>query len=115
MKLVRAGTAVKNQLHALAISQGVCRKRKLWSQRGRRELLSLKLLPWASRRRQELLEMLDQLEGSVAELDGAVEAEASQREAAVRLMTHPGLGAMTGLAFALTLGPVERFPNGRRW
>ena len=34
MKQVRARTQVKNQLHALAISQGVCRKGKLWSAKG---------------------------------------------------------------------------------
>ncbi len=114
MKLVRTRTAVKNQLHALAISQGVCRKRKLWSARGRAELESLALLPWASRRRQALLELLDQLEGPVAELDRAVAEEAQQREAAVRLMTHPGVGPVVGLAFVLTLGPVERFANSRK-
>ena len=50
MKLVRTRTMVRKQLHALAMSQGVCRKRKLWSEKGRAELESLKLLPWASRR-----------------------------------------------------------------
>ena len=45
MKVVRARTQVKNQLHALAISQGVCRKRKLWSAKGRAELEKLTLLP----------------------------------------------------------------------
>jgi transposase len=113
-KLVRTRTAVKNQLHALAMSQGVCRKRQLWSARGRAELESLALLPWASRRRQALLELLDQLAGPIAELDRAVAAEAQQRDAAVRLMTHPGVGPVVGLAFALTLGPVERFPNSRK-
>lgn len=113
-KLVRMRTAVKNQLHALAISQGLCRKSRLWSARGRVELESLALLPWASRRRQALLELLAQLEGPIAELDRAVAAEAQQREAAVRLMTHPGVGPVVGLAFALTLGPVERFANSRR-
>ena len=113
VKLVRSCTAVKNQLHALAMSQGVCRRRKLWSERGRRELMNLRLLPWASRRRQELLELHDRLEASVAELDRVVEAEAGRREEAVRLMTHPGVGAVTGLAFTLTIGPVERFPNSR--
>ena len=43
-KMVRTRTAVKNQLHAMAISQGVCRKRKLWSDRGRAELSGLTLL-----------------------------------------------------------------------
>jgi transposase len=114
LKLVRTRTAVKNQLHALAISQGVCRKRKLWSARGRRELESLALGPWAARRRQELLELLDQLAGPIAELDRAVEVEAQKRQEAVRLMTHPGVGPVVGLAFVLTLGPVERFPNSRK-
>jgi len=114
MKLVRTRTQVKNQLHALAISQGVCRKGRLWSARGRAELTSLSLLPWASRRRQELLELLEQLEGPIAELDQAVYAEAQKRQEAVRLMTHPGVGAVTGLALALTVGPVERFPNSRK-
>ena len=52
MKLVRARTTVKNQLHLLAMSQGVCRKQKLWTAKGRAELEGLTLLPWASRRRQ---------------------------------------------------------------
>jgi len=114
MKLVRTRTAVKNQLHALAMSQGVCRKRKLWSARGRAELQSLTLLPWATRRRKELLAMLDQLDGSVAELDQAVEEAARDRTEVARLRTHPGVGAVVGLAFVLTLGPVERFANSRK-
>jgi len=113
MKLVRMRTAVKNQLPALAISQGVCRKQKLWSVRGRAELDNLALLPWASRRRQDLIATLEQLNGSIGELDGAVEAAAQQREEAVRLMTHPGVGPVVGLAFVLTVGQVSRFPNSR--
>ena len=114
MKLVRTRTAVKNQLHALAMSQGVCRKRKLWSVRGRAELESLALLPWASRRRKELLELLDQLQAAIEPLDQAVEQEARARAEAVRLMTHPGVGPVVSLAYVLTLGPVERFPNRRK-
>jgi len=114
MKLVRVRTLVKNQLHALAMSQGVCRKRKLWSVRGRADLRSLVLLPWASRRRDELLAWLDQLEAAIAPLDRAVEQEAKARPEAVRLMTHPGVGPVVSLAFVLTIGPVERFPNSRK-
>lgn len=114
MKLVRARTTVKNQLHALAMSQGVCWKRKLWTVKGRAELESLKLLPWASRRRKELLEMLDQLDAAIEPLDQAVEQEAKARAEAVRLMTHPGVGPVVSLAFVLTLGPIERFANSRK-
>jgi len=114
MKLVRVRTLVKNQLHALAMSQGVCRKRKLWSLNGRAELKSLVLLPWASRRRKELLAWLDQLDAAIEPLDQAVEEEAYARPEAVRLMTHPGVGPVVSLAYVLTLGPVERFRNSRR-
>lgn len=114
MKMVRTRTAVKNQLHALAISQGVCRKRRLWSARGRAELESLRLLPWATRRRQELLEWLEQLDRSVEELDRAVEEAAAGRAEVERLRTHPGVGPVVALAMVLTLGPVERFPNSRK-
>jgi transposase len=113
-KLVRMRTSVKNQLHALAISQGVCRQRRLWSARGRAELGSLRLLPWASRRRQDLLKGLQQLDTSVSELDQAVEQEAQARPEVALLRTHPGVGAVVGLAFVLTLGPVERFPRSRK-
>lgn len=113
-KLVRTRTAVKNQLHALAMSQGVCRRQKLWSARGRAELTSLALLPWASRRRQELLAWLDQLDASVSELDRAVEQAAHGRAEVSLLRTHPGVGAVVGLAFVLTLGPVSRFRRSRQ-
>jgi transposase len=114
MKLVRTRTAVKNQLHALAISQGVCRKWKLWTEKGRAELESPALGPWAARRRNQLLEMLDRLDAAIEPLDRAVEEEARKRDEAVRLMTHPGVGPVVSLAFVLTLGPVERFPNSRK-
>jgi transposase len=108
-KLVQLRTAVKNQLQALAMNQGTCRRRKLWSQCGRRELEALALGPWARRRRDELLRLLDQFDPQIEELDREVRQEAEHRVEVKRLMTHPGVGALTALAFALTLGPTERF------
>jgi transposase len=113
-KLVRMRTQVKNQLQALALNQGVQRKWKLWSAKGRKQLEALALLPWASRRRAELLKLLDELEESIAALDGAVYEQANSRPAVRRLMTHPGVGAVTALAFTLTLGPPERFARGKQ-
>lgn len=105
---------MKNQLHALAMSQGMCRKKKLFTEQGREELAGLPLGPWASRRRQELLEMLEQLNGSIQELDRAVQEQADRHAQASRLMTHPGVGPVTALAFVLTLGPVERFRRSKQ-
>ena len=113
-RLVRMRTSVKNQLQFLAMSQGVCRRGKLWSRRGRAELEGLELGAWASRRRGELLELLDQLDPKIAELDQAVVKAAAHRPEAVRLMAQRGVGPVTALAFVLTVGPVERFPNSRK-
>jgi transposase len=113
-KLVRMRTQVKNQLQALALNEGLQRKWKLWSKAGRMQLESLPLLPWANRRRAELLQLLDQLEASIAALDGAVAEQAYARPAARRLVTHPGVGPVTALAFPLTMGPGERFPRGKQ-
>jgi transposase len=113
-KLVWMRGAVKNQMHALAMGEGVCRKKKLFTAKGRKELEGLALGPWASYRRQELLRMFDELQASVARLDQAVEQAAKSQPLAVRLMTHPGVGPVTSLAFVLIIGPVERFAGSRQ-
>src|SRR6266550_4630226 len=97
-----------------ARSQGVQKKRKLWTEAGRAELEKLELLPYAAIRRERLLETLDRLEAEIAALNRQVEAEVQQRPAALRLMTHPGVGPVTALAMVLTVGPAERFESGRK-
>ena len=77
VKLVQMRTKVMNQLHAMAMGQGLCRKKKLWSKAGRRELEALPLGPWAARRRQELLALLDQWEKPITELDREVKQQAA--------------------------------------
>jgi transposase len=92
VKLVQLRTKGMNQRHALAMGQGLCRKKKLWTTVGRQELEALRLGPWASRRRQELLPLLDQLQASIGEWDRAVQQQAAGNSAAVLLLTHPGVG-----------------------
>jgi len=113
-KLVKMRTSVQNQLHFLAMSQGVCRKRKLWSEQGRTELQGLKLGVWASQRRQELLDLLDRLGPRIEELERAVKAEAARRPEARELQQERGVGPVTALAFVLTVGPIQRFPRSRQ-
>ena len=103
-----------NQLQALAMNEGKRWKSKLWSAQGRAELEKLALAPWASRRRKELLELLDRLNPSIEELTVAVEQEARKRPDALRLMTHPGVGPITALAYVLIIGTTERFPCGKQ-
>jgi transposase len=39
---------------------------------------------------------------------------AEQNPYVTRLMTHPGIGTLSGLALVHTLGPVERFATARK-
>ncbi len=50
-RLVQMRTRIMNQLHVLALNEGVRRKKALWRPAGRAQLQSLVLARWASRRR----------------------------------------------------------------
>ena len=96
------------------MNEGYRWKKKLFSEKGRALLEKLPLALWASRRRKELLELLDQLDPKIAELTAALEREAQQRPEMVRLMSHPGAGPVTGLAYVLVIGTPDRFPCGKK-
>jgi transposase len=67
-RLVQMRTRIMNQLQALAMNEGYRWKKKLFSEQGRAQLEKLWLAPWASRRRQELLELLDHMNPTIKEL-----------------------------------------------
>jgi transposase len=113
-RLVQMRTRVKNQLHAIALNEGVQRKSRLWSKAGRAQLESFALAPWTARRRHDLLALLDQLTPQITELSQAVEQEAERRPEVQRRMTHPGVGPITALAFVLGLGTPDRFRCGKQ-
>jgi transposase len=113
-RLVQTRTRIMNQLQAVAINEGLRCKKRLWRAGGRQQLESFRLAPWASRRRRDLLELLDRLSPTIAELNQAIEQEAEKCPAARRLMTHPGVGALTALAFVLIMGDAERFDCGKQ-
>jgi transposase len=107
-------TRIMNQLQALAMNEGQRRKKKLWSEQGRAQLEKLPLATWASRRRQDLLELLDRMNPTIEALTAAAEQEAKRRPEVLRLMTHPGVGPLTALAFVLIIGTPERFRCGKQ-
>ena len=113
-RLVQMRTRIMNQLQAVAMNEGYRWKKKLFSQQGRALLEKLSLAPWASRRRKELLELLDQLDPKIRELTAAAEQEAQQRPEVLRLMTHPGVGPITGLAYVQVIGTPDRFSCGKQ-
>ena len=113
-RMVQARTRIMNQLQAVALNEGLRCKKRLWREQGREQLQSFRLAPWASRRREDLLNLLDQLNPTIAQLTHAIEQEAEKCPEARRLMTHPGVGALTALAFVLIIGKAERFQCGKQ-
>jgi transposase len=113
-RMVQARTRIMNQLQAVALNEGLRCKKRLWRDKGREQLESFRLAPWASRRRRDLLELLDRLTPTIAELTQAVEQEAEKCPEAQRLRTHPGVGSLTALAFVLIIGTAERFQCGKQ-
>ena len=51
---------------------------------------------------------------TIEELTAAVEREARKRPEALQLMTHPGVGPLTALAYVLITGTPTRFPHGKQ-
>ena len=112
-RMVQARTRIMNQLQAVALNEGLRCKKRLWRTE-RPRLESFQLAPWASRRRHDLLELLDRLNPTIAELSQAVEQEVEKFPEAQRLATHPGVGPLTALAFVLIIGEAERFQCGKQ-
>jgi transposase len=113
-RMVQARTRIMNQLQAVALNEGLRSKKRLWREHGREQLESFRLAPWASRRRQDLLELLNRLNPTIAELSQAIEQEAEKFSEARWLMTHPGVGPLTALAFVLIIGEADRFQCGKQ-
>src|SRR5450755_4245798 len=113
-RMVQARTRMMNQLHAVALNEGLRCKKKLWRDAGRGQLEAFKLAPWASQRRGDLLELLDRLNPTIGKLTQAIDREVEKCPAARRLQTHPGVGALTALAFVLIIGKADRFQCGKQ-
>src|SRR5256885_12330527 len=58
--------------------------------------------------------MRSELDAKIDLLDQAVMEAAEKNEKAKLLMTQPGVGPITSMAFVLTMGDVKRFPRGKQ-
>ena len=111
---VRMRTRLQHTLQAIALNHALRQGHALWSTAGQSALQALALPPYTSQRRNELLSLYRQLQKRIQELDKEVEAQARQRPQARRLLTHPGVGAVTALATEVFLGEPSRFATGNQ-
>jgi transposase len=113
-KLVTLRARVKNELQHLALNKGMQKGRSLWSKEGQKLLQELPLDLWAGVRRQNLLMLLRSMDQQIVVLDQAVKEAAEENEKAHLLMTQPGVGPVTSLAYVLTLGDISRFQRSKQ-
>ena len=113
-RLVQMRSRMRNSLQAIALGSGVVLKAKLRTRRGRATLNELPLSPVLSRQRAGWSELIEEVEGRIAQVEEELEQVAADDERVSLLRTHPGIGLLTGLALVHTLCPVERFDNTRK-
>jgi transposase len=113
MRLVRIRTMVKNGLHAIALNYRLVRGSTLLRHVGLTQLHALALPPYPTQRRDQSLQLLTGLNAQIRELDEVITAAALAHPDTPRLITHPGVGALTALATIVVLGPVARFSDSK--
>jgi len=113
VRLVRMRTMVKNGLQAIALSQRLALRSKLWTRHGLAQLQALRLPAHTARRRDDGLELLAWLTARIDQLDEQIATIANNDPRAQLLLTHPGIGPLTALTTVLVLGPIARFPNSQ--
>ena len=113
IRLVRMRTMVKNGLQAIALNQRLavaphcsagaasrnCRRSRCPRTRPTAAMTAWQLLAW--------------LDAQIHELDDAITGGVAGDPDARRLITHPGVGALTALATVVVLGPVARFHDSK--
>ena len=112
-RLVQMRTRVMNQLHVVALNEGVRRKKALWRPAGRSELESLGLLLGHSDAA-ETCSTYRPTDSEDPRLDAS--ARGGSGEAAHRTATDDAsrVGVLTALAFELVIGTPERFGCGKQ-
>jgi transposase len=113
-QLVRQRTRLRNQIHAILARNLVeVPMSDLFGKQGRCFLATLELPEGEREQLESGVRLEEALAGEVARADESLARTALAEPGVRRLMTIPGVGAITALALLAVLGEVERFPSGR--
>jgi transposase len=115
-QLVRARTRAKNEIHAVLIRrlQGRPPVTDVFGVRGRQWLSGLEVPDDERETIAGCLRHIDFLDGEVAALDRAIASEALRKPEVLRLMTVPGVSAITASTFVAAIGDIGRFRSARQ-
>jgi transposase len=110
--LVKQRTQICNRLQALAHGAGLPKK-GIQTNRARVALMEARLSETQSFQRDQLFELLEDLTGRIKEVEKWLESKAEGDAKVQLLLTHKGIGLLSALAVAHTLGDVSRFPSSK--
>ena len=98
-RLVQMRTRVMNQLHVVALNEGLRRKKALWWPTGRKETIAL--APWGYAATPGFARLIRPADAEDPGAAVCVRGGVQKRPVARLLMTHPGVGLLTALAALL--------------
>ena len=114
-RLVRQRTRLRNQVHALLVRNLVAVEvSDLFGKRGRRLLAELTLPVDERAQLDSTLRLHDALCEEIATCERPLAQHALDSPEVRRLMTIPGVGAITALAIVGVIGDIRRFPSQRQ-
>lgn len=112
--LVRQRTALRNQIHGvLARNLVLPPVTDLFGKRGRQLLDGVALAEHEREQIDSALRLHDALQNEIDRADRELARCALERDEVRRLMTIPGVGAVTALSLIAVVGDIERFPSAR--
>jgi transposase len=115
LSLVRQRTRLRNQIHAvLARNLIQAPFSDVFGQGGRRWLGEVQLPTHEREQVDSNLRLHDALNGEIELVERQLAEQALSRPDVRRLMTIPGVGAITALALVAVIGEIDRFPTPRQ-
>ncbi len=108
-RLVKMQTMLKNGLQAVAMSEGLRLKARLWTETGQERFQGLPLEAAGAWQRETSLKMLEELGKQIERIEAELKRRVASDAQAQLLQTHPGVGLLTSLAVVHLLIPTKRF------
>ena len=112
-QLVKQRTQVCNRLQALAHNAGL-RKQRMQNQKARTALMQASLSETLQFQREQLFEILDDLNKRIKVIEQWLELKAANDKQVHLLLSHKGVGLLSALAVVHTLGDVSRFQTSKQ-
>jgi len=112
-RMIKMRTMICNNLQAIAMSCGLSERSRMLSRAGQERLKSARMTPVIKQQSEELLTLLVPINERIGRVDRWLKQQASTDDRVKLLMTHPGVGVLTGLGVVHTLEPFNRFSKQR--